>query len=144
MTYLRVETGCRLVEKQECRVVQKSQSESDSLFLTSGKRFVQSVLLIPKLKPFENLIAITMPRVECIEELQRFVNFHFVRQIGGLKADADAILDFFGFDCGVKPEHRNLAGRTRAQSLQDFYGGRLACSVWAEKSKHLAARNLEV
>src|SRR3954451_4576011 len=69
MTYLRIEAGCRLIEKQERGVIQKSQSESDSLLLTSGERFVLSVFLIPKLEAFENLIAVTMPRVEGVEEL---------------------------------------------------------------------------
>jgi hypothetical protein len=110
---LGIESGGRFVEKQHLRVVDEREGERQPLFLPARQLAVGSVALVPEREPAEERVGVDRPRIQAGEQPQRLANGDALREIGGLKADADAILELFGVAAGVEPEDRDLAAVTR-------------------------------
>ena len=65
-------------------------------------------------------------------------------QVGGLQADADAVLELAGLDFGIAAEDADAAAAARAQAFQDFDGGGLAGAVGAEQAEDFAGAHFEI
>ncbi len=140
---LGIEPGGRLIQKQELRIVDQGQSEGYALFLSAGKFGVIFVPLFRKLQAIEELVAVDTPRVERGKQLQSFVDLDFIRQVGGLQADADPVFDPARFQAGIVAEHQRLAGAALPEPFEDLDRGGLARAVGAEQAEYFAGEDLE-
>ena len=143
-TDLRIESGGRFVEKEHLRIVDKRERESEALLLSAGKRGVIRVFFFPKLKTFQQRIAIDRATVKRGEEFERLVHRNFVRQIRRLQTDADAILQLLLLPVGIESEHRHFAGAARPQTFENFNRRRLAGAVRAEQAEDFARVHFEI
>jgi hypothetical protein len=52
-TDLRVQSGGRLIQEEQLRIVHQRQRESQALLLSAGKLRIVGIVLIPELQAFE-------------------------------------------------------------------------------------------
>jgi hypothetical protein len=126
------------------RIVDQGERQRHALLLASREANVELVALIPKLQPLEQLVVIHVVRIERREERQRLPHGDFVRQVGRLEADADAILDGARVSARIVPEHPDLASSAFAQTFENFDCGRLARAIRTKQSENLTWSDFEV
>jgi hypothetical protein len=68
----------------------------------------------------------------------------FFLEVGGLEADADAVLDLRGLDFGVEAEDADVAAGTGAEAFEDLDRGGLARAVRSEEAEDFAGADFEV
>ena len=68
----------------------------------------------------------------------------FVREIGGLQANADAIFQRLLLFVGIETEHGDIAAGARAQAFEDLDCGGFPGAVRAEQAEDLAGLYLEI
>ena len=105
---------------------------------------VLRVALLPELQALQQLIAIHGAGVEGREEFHGLADLDLLLEVGGLQADADAILEFAGLDFGVAAQHADAAAGAGAQALQNFDGGGFAGAVGAEQAEDFAGAHFEI
>jgi hypothetical protein len=76
--------------------------------------------------------------------VKRFADANLIRQIRGLQADADAILELLFLSFRIETQHRNLPATTRAQAFQDFHCSSLACAIRSEQAKDFTSLDFEI
>jgi hypothetical protein len=143
-TNLGIEAGGGLIQKEKAGIVDQRQRERDALFLAAGELRIKRIPFVGELQTLQNLFAIRVARIEGREQVQRFPNLDLFGQVGGLKADADAILDGPDLDSGIEAEDANLAGGARTQAFQNLYSSGLAGAVGTQQAEHLALLHFKV
>jgi hypothetical protein len=141
---LRIEAAGRLIEEEHLRVVDESERDGEPLFLSAGKRGVIGVFLFPQLEPFQQRLAIHGARIKGTEKIERLAHGDLVREVRGLEANADAVLQFLLLAIGIEIEHLHVARRARPQPFQDFDRARLAGAVWPEQAEDFTRTNFEI
>src|ERR1019366_4067008 len=108
---LGVEAGGGLVEEEHLWVVEHCEREGQALLLSAGEFGVLGVALLPELQTLQELMAVHGARVEGGEEFHGLADFELLLEIGGLQADADAVLELAGLHLGVAAEHADASAR---------------------------------
>src|SRR3954471_24360049 len=85
--HLRIESGSRLVEEEQARIVDQSHRDREPLLLSAGERRVARIFLFPELQALEQRVAINRLRIEPGEEIQRLAHGDLVGQIRRLQAN---------------------------------------------------------
>src|SRR5207248_213097 len=78
------------------------------------------------------------------EQIERFANAHFIRQIRRLQANADSVLQLIFLPIRIKAEHAHITAAAWTQSFEDFDGGGFSGTVGAEQTEHLAGADIEI
>src|SRR5258706_5400588 len=141
---LRVESGGRFVEKHDLRIVYEGEGDGDALFLAAREFRVGAIAFFPDLQALHQRIIVGIARIEGAEQFEGFLHQQLVGQIGGLQADADAVLERANFSRGIVTQHGDVSCRARAQSFQDFNGSGLSGAVGAEQAEDFALRDVEI
>src|ERR1035441_3349611 len=141
---LGVEAGGGLVEKEHLRGVEQGQRQSKPLLLSAGEFAVLRVALLPELQALQELVAIHGARVESVEELHGLVDLDLLLEVGGLQADADAVLELAGLHLGIAAEDADASAGAGAQPFEDFYGGGLTGAIGAEQAEDFAGAHFEI
>ena len=76
--------------------------------------------------------------------MQRLDDLDLVRQISGLQADADPVLQLFLLFVGIEVEHPDVPGTALPDALQNLDGRRLPGAVRPQQSENLARVDLEI
>ncbi len=142
--HLRVEAGGRLVEKEQRGVVDQAHRDGEALFLASAQSLVESVALFFELQAAEQHAGVHGSAVERTEKMEGLDHPNFVRQVGGLQANADAVFQLPVLLIGVEPENADFAGGSLANAFENFDGGCFAGAVGAEKTEDFAGVDFEV
>jgi hypothetical protein len=135
---LGVEAGGGFIEEEDLWVVKHGERQGQPLLLSAGEFGVLRVALLPELQALQKLIAIHGAGVEGREEFHGLADLELLLEVGGLQADADAVLELKGLDLGVAAEHADATAGTGAQAFQDFDGGGLTGAVGAEQAEDFA------
>src|ERR1019366_1728854 len=141
---LGVEAGGGLVEKEHLRVVEQGERQGEPLLLPAGEFAVLRVALLPELQALQELVAIHGTGVEGVEELHGLVDLDLLLEVGGLQADADAVLELAGLHLGIAAEDADASAGARAQALEDFDGGGLTGAIGAEQAEDIAGAHVEI
>src|ERR1039458_3373757 len=141
---LRIKPSGGLVQKDELRIVDQSQSQRQPLFLTAGKRTVEGIPLFFQLQTLQQLIQVHVAGVERREHLHGFVDAYLLRQVRRLQANPDAVLELLPLPVGIKAENRDLTSRARTQPFQNLHRRRLARAIWSEQTKNFSRLDLKV
>src|SRR4029077_10174744 len=140
---LGIEFGGRLVEKKDARITDQSSGDGQALLLAAGKFADPRVGFFGELEFFENLSGGARLAIEAGEEFDSFANVKFFRQTRFLERDADPFAQLARVVVPGVTEDANVARRRREQTLKDFDGRGLPCSVGAEESEALAGFDLQ-
>src|ERR1017187_6322909 len=141
---LGVEAGRGLVEKEHLRVVEQGQRQGEPLLLPAGEFAVLGVALLPELQALQELVAIHGAGVEGVEELHGLVDLDFLLEVGGLQADADAVLELAGLHLGIAAEDADASAGAGAQAFEDFDSGGLTGAIGAEQAEDFAGAHFEI
>src|ERR1039458_4630425 len=87
---LRIKPSGGLVQKDELRIVDQSQSQRQPLFLTAGKRTVEGIPLFFQLQTLQQLIQVHVAGVERRDRLHGFVDADLDRKSTRLNSSPDA------------------------------------------------------
>src|SRR5205085_872225 len=82
--------------------------------------------------------------IEGGKQIQRFPHRDVLEEIGGLKANSDALLQVIYLNVGVVPENRYVAFGATPEALEDLDSGGLAGSVRPEQAEYFALIDFEV
>src|SRR6516162_1002649 len=83
-TDLGVKAGCGLIQKKHLRIVQQSEREHQTLFLTAGKLAVERVALFFEAEAAQKLVGLALTAVEAAEKAKGLVDPELVGQGSGL------------------------------------------------------------
>jgi hypothetical protein len=144
VTGLGIQAGSGLVQENDLRIIDESESDGQTLLLPTGKLGVVTVALVPELKLLEESVPTDGSRIEIREEIHALLDFDLVREIRELKAYPDPVLERLALVFGIETENGHLAARSGAKSLQNLDRGGLAGTVGPEQSEDLPGPNLEV
>jgi hypothetical protein len=143
-SHLRIEAGGWLVEKNELRIIHQRQSQRQTLLLAARERTVKCVALFFQLQALQELIQVHMSCVEGCEQLHRFLNSHFLRQVRSLQANSDAVFQLLALLIGVKAKHGNVAAAARPQTFENLDCCGLPCPIRPEQAKDFSGLNFEI
>src|SRR6266576_852454 len=138
---LRVEAGSGLVEKQNFRIAYQRSSDGKSLALSAGKFADPGVRFLRELQLVENFVATTWFTVEAGEEFDGFAHGEFFGEARLLQRDAELFPQITRIRLPGLAEDGDFAGGRRQQSLENFDGRCLPCTIRAEQSEALAGSN---
>ena len=83
-------------------------------------------------------------RIEGGKQIERLVHFDFLRKIGCLQADADAVLERADLDARVIAEHLHVAGGAWAQAFQNLHCSGFPGPVGSQQAEDLTGVDLEI
>ncbi len=127
---LRIETGCRLVEKHEPGFIDEGDCEKQSLSLPAGELAIVAVQQFVEGTVLDDPVQVGMPVIEFLEHLQRFPDGQVVLERRILELDTCFLAEALA---GGFAEVINLAGGGRCDSLDDLDGRGLAGAIGAQK-----------
>jgi len=73
-----------------------------------------------------------------------FADANFLGQIGGLQANADAVLELLALPVGIEAEDGDVAAGSGPEAFQNFYGRGLAGAIGPEQAKDFPRLDGEV
>ena len=143
---LRVDTGRRLVEKQEIGLGKNAGAEREALLPAAGQRAGELELAALEPQPLDRLLRSADGIVETIDprhEFQVLLDREILVQAEPLRHVADAALDLVPLREDVVAEARSPSAVRREQSADHAQRGGLAGAVGTEEAVDLPAPDLE-
>ena len=141
---LRVESGRGLVEKQQLRIANQGAGHGQPLLLPAGKAAYAGMALFFKLRGANRLVDRDAVAKETAKKPERLLDGKFVRELGFLELNTDALAKFAG-PCGpVQAEHFHRPFVGIGEAFADFNGGGLPCPIGAEQAKALTLHDFEI
>ena len=139
----RIETGRRLVEEHEIRIPDERDAEIEPSLLPAGEALHACVALLRESDELDHLVDVAPSLVVAGEHAVNLADGQVREELGLLQHDADALSKRTLGTRRVVTENRDIAGVSRAITLEDLHRCRLARAVRAEQSEHLALRDVE-
>jgi hypothetical protein len=130
--------------QQHLRVVDQRERERQALLLTARQCHVERLALLPELEALQKLRAVDGTGVEAGKEFDGLADLDLLLEIGGLQADADAILELARVHLGIETKHGDASAGTRTKALEDLDGAGFARAVRAQKSEYFTRADFEI
>ena len=140
---LGIESGGRLVEKEDARIADQGGRDGETLLLAAGKFADPGVSLFGEFELFENFVGEPRFTVEAGKEFDGLADVQFFRQARFLQRDTDPFAKLARVVVPGVSEDADFSGSGCEQALEYFDGGGLPCSVWAKESEALAGFDTE-
>ena len=141
---LRIESGGRLVEKQEVGIADQGNRQGEALFLPARQRHDARVALFLELDQGNQFVGRRTSSVEAAEEPQRLDDRQLVGELGVLQLDAEPLAQLLGIRGPAQAEDLDVASVRHGEPLADLDRRRLAGAVRAQQPEALAGGDVEV
>ena len=143
-TRLRIESGGRLVEKQQLRIPDERAGDGEPLLLAAGQGPDARQSFLTELDLIDDLADVARLAVEALEEGERLVDGQLLGELGILELDAEQLAQLVLVRFPPAAEDLDAPRIRREKSLADLDGGRFSGAVRPKQSKALARQNLEL
>ena len=139
-----VETGGRLVQEHDLRVVDQSGNDRESLRLTARQLADQGVPLLQQPDHVQQLIGRQCLPVEGAEQFEDLTESEMLEIGGRLQLDADDLADPARVVPDLHAQHQGGTGRRRLDAFDDLERRRLAGTIGSQDPEDLAALDGEM
>src|SRR5262245_5590985 len=140
---LRIETGARLVEKQQIGIADERDRDRQPLLLPARQLHHPARTFALELDEREQIVDRSTAIVERAEEAKRLLDRQLVGELRFLQLDSEPLPQRAFIALPAQTEHLDIAVIRREQSLEDLDRRRLARAVRSEQSEALAAPHVE-
>src|SRR5262245_17651622 len=140
---LRIESGRRLIEKQQVRIARQRTGHGKPLPLTSGELSNPASSFRFELHDPEQLVDRAAAVVEGTEQPQCLFDRELVGKLRLLQLHADALTQPAVVTAPRHPENLHLSPVRLEKAFQNFDGRRLSRAVRAKQAEALAASDME-
>src|SRR6185369_11201269 len=144
-TRLRIETGSRLVEKQQFRIADERTRNGESLFLTTRELSDSRVSLLFECDRVNNFVNIVAAFVETAKQSQCLDNRHLLGQLRLLQLNANLLAQrLIVPGVPMLAQQLNRTFVRRRQTLEYLDSRRLPRPIWPKQPKTLSDEHLQI
>src|SRR3989442_5628879 len=135
---LRIESGGRLVEEQDLRLVDERGGDTEPLLLAARKLVDLGARLFGQVDLLEDRHGIHASAIQRGKHVEQLEQAQPIEECRRLELDPDQALDLLGLFANVDPGDDGPTAVGVAQTLQNLDRSRLARDAWAEKAEDLS------
>src|ERR1700722_2903559 len=139
-----IETGSRLVEKQQLRIAYQRAGHGEPLLLTAGECANTRMALFFELGRADRFFYGKTVMKKAAKEAQGFIYSQLVRKLRLLQLDADTLTQLLFAGGPAKAQQLDRPGIRSGQSLADLDRGCLPCSVRAQQPETLTSGHFKI
>jgi hypothetical protein len=141
---LGVQTGSRLVEKEQFRFADESAGDRQALPLATGEVFYPSRALFSQADFGHQVVQVAVSWVETAKESERFFHGEFGRQFCFLQRDAEALSKLVVMSSPLPAENLDVSGAWLVQSFENLDGRRFSRPVGSQQAETFTFVHVEV
>src|SRR5438132_1569535 len=141
---LRIQSGRRLVEKEDVGIAAQRPRPRQALLLTAGKLAHARVALLVQRQVVHHGFGIRSGAIEGAEEAHGLVHGQLFVELGFLQRDSDPLAQVAFVTAPGHAQDLHVAAVRNGEALQDLDGCRFPGAIRAEQTEALICRNGEI